>query len=44
MRVVVTGATGTTVAGGATIATAKTAKLTFVCTGSNAWSIYTTGG
>lgn len=40
----VTGATGTTVQGGATIATAKTAKLTFVCTGANAWNIYTTGG
>lgn len=40
----VTGATGTTVSGGATIATAKTAILTFYCTGSNAWNIYTTGG
>jgi hypothetical protein len=40
----VTGATGTTVVGGATIATAKTAKLTFICTGSNAWTIAVTGG
>ena len=40
----VTGATGTTVAGGATIETAKTAILTFVCTGANSWNIYKTGG
>ena len=40
----VTGATGTTVVGGATIATAKSAKLVFTCTGSNAWSIYVIGG
>lgn len=40
----VTGATGTTVAGGATIATAKSAILRFYCTGSNSWTIYTIGG
>lgn len=40
----VTGATGTTVAGGATIATAKSAILVFTCTAANAWSIYTVGG
>lgn len=40
----VTGATGTTVVGGATIASAKSAKLVFTCTGSNTWNIYTIGG
>lgn len=40
----VTGVTGTTVSGGATIATAKSATLVFTNTGSNAWSIYTVGG
>jgi hypothetical protein len=40
----VTGATGTTVVGGATIATAKSAILTFYNTGANTWNIYTTGG
>lgn len=40
----VTGATGTTVVGGATIATAKSAVLSFYNTGANTWNIYTTGG
>lgn len=40
----VTGATGTTVVGGATIATAKSAVITFYNTGANTWNVYTTGG
>ncbi len=40
----VTGDTGTTMAGGVTIATAKTAMLRFYCTGSNTWNIFVTGG
>lgn len=40
----VTGATGTTVVSGGAIATAKTAVLDFICTGSNAWSIAVSGG
>lgn len=40
----VTGATGTTVISGGAIATAKSATLKFICTGSNAWSIAVVGG
>lgn len=40
----VTGQTGTTVISGAAVATAKTAVLTFINTGSNAWSIAVAGG
>lgn len=40
----ITGATGTTVVSGGAIATAKSAVLKFICTGSNAWSIAVIGG
>lgn len=40
----ITGATGTTVVSGGAVATAKTAILKFICTGSNAWSIVVAGG
>lgn len=40
----ITGATGTTVISGGAVATAKTAILTFINTGSNAWSISVAGG
>lgn len=40
----VTGATGTTVVSGGAIATAKSAVLKFICTGSNSWSIAVVGG
>lgn len=36
----VTGATGSTVVGGAAVASAKTSRLTFTCTGANAWTIH----
>lgn len=42
--VTITGATGSTVIGGAAVASGKAATMTFVNTGSNAWNVYTVVG
>lgn len=39
--VTITGATGSTIKGTAAVSTTKNAMMRFVCTGANAWSVFT---